>query len=124
MLRSGGVAALGSSGHKYSARCLASLPPLPPKFFKSMQDHADLAFVERRRQGLEAYLNGLLAPAAPHSLLTHLSPDLAAFLDIALFDDVFAVLQAKTTVAHDESFGGRAEPPVLAVPAPLVLPGK
>jgi len=90
MFRAGGTVFLGSTGHSYCAQCLASLPVLPPKFIKAMQDHEDPDFVESRRLTLEAYLSDLLRADAPHSLLVHMSPDLAAFLDLALFHDVLA----------------------------------
>jgi hypothetical protein len=54
---------------------LSSLPSLPPKSIKLLNDHTDAAFVEQRRQGLQHYMAKLVAlPRIP------LNPDVLEFL--------------------------------------------
>lgn len=47
----------------------ANLPKLPPKRLRLLQDHSSEAFLQERREGLEAYLRKLLAlPGTTHKL--------------------------------------------------------
>ncbi len=69
---------------------LSSLPSLPPKSIKLLNDHTDATFVEQRRQGLQHYMTKLVAlPRIP------LNPDVLEFLALL---PAFAVSNAPPVV--------------------------